>query len=217
MILIMKTIHATHAGSSGRRRQIIEAALACFTEKGFPDTSVAEICRKAGASTGSVYHHFKSKGRLAAAIYLEGIRDYQADLLETLSRQDTARDGIFAIVRYHLFWVAEHPDWARFLFHKRHAEYMDDSENEMQRLNTRFIKSMSAWFTGHIQAGRINPLPRDVLMAQLLGPCQEFARMYVAGLIRTGVDEAADALAAAAWDSVGRDAGRGENTDFHPA
>lgn len=203
MILTMKTLNATHVNSPVRQRQIIEAALACFTEKGFPATSIADICRKAGASTGSVYHHFKSKGRLAAAIYLEGIRDYQTGMIDILSKQQTAREGIFAIVRFHLTWVKEHPEWARFLFQKRHAEYMDDTEDEMKRLNAEFAKGMSGWFQKNIEAGTIKALPRDVFIALLLGPCQEFARMVVGGYAKSDVTVAARKLAEAAWAALG--------------
>jgi AcrR family transcriptional regulator len=203
MILVMKTLNATHVNSPIRQRQIIDAALACFTEKGFPATSIADICKKAGASTGSVYHHFKSKGRLAAAIYLEGIRDYQTGMVETLSRQKTARSGIAAIIHYHLTWVKNNPEWARFLFQKRHAEYMDDTEDEMKRLNAEFVKGMSGWFQKHIEAGTIKALPRDVFMALLLGPCQEFARMVVGGYAKSDVAVAARELAGAAWAALG--------------
>ena len=202
MILIMKTLNATHARSAVRKREIIIAALACFTKKGFTETSIADICKKARASTGSVYHHFKSKGRLASAIYLEGIRDYQSGMIESLSAQNNARDGIYAIIRFHLFWVKDNPDWARFLFQKRHAEYMDDSEDEMKRLNTEFAANMSGWFKGHIQSGDIRPLPRDVMIALLLGPCQEFSRMFVSASTGTHMPEAAEALAAAAWSAL---------------
>ena len=201
----MKTRNATHVNSPVRQRQIIEAALACFTEKGFPATSISDICKKAGASTGSVYHHFKSKGRLAAAIYLEGIRDYQTGMVTTLSRRKTAQGGISAIIHYHLTWVKNNPEWARFLFQKRHAEYMDDTEDEMKRLNAEFVKGMSNWFQKHIAAGTIRALPRDVFIALLLVPCQEFARMVVGGYAKSDVAVAARELADAAWAGLGID------------
>jgi AcrR family transcriptional regulator len=205
MILAMKTPNATHAGSFQRQRDIIMAALACFTEKGFPATSIADICKKAGASTGSVYHHFKSKGRLAAAIYLEGIRDYQAGMINVLSGQESAREGIFAIVRYHLMWVKKNPEWARFLFQKRHAEYMDDTEEGMKRLNAAFARALTGWFQINIQAGKIRPLPRDLLISLLLGPCQEYSRQYISGYAATDVEEAVGVIAAAAWSALGRE------------
>jgi AcrR family transcriptional regulator len=205
MILAMKTPNATHTASPQRQREIIMAALACFTEKGFPATSIADICKKAGASTGSVYHHFKSKGRLAAAIYLEGIRDYQTGMIDALSGQASPREGIFALVHYHLMWVKKNPEWARFLFQKRHAEYMDDTEDDMKQLNAAFIRTVAGWFQTHIQAGKIRPLPRDLLIALLLGPCQEYSRQYVSGHAATDVEEAAGVMAAAAWAALGMD------------
>lgn len=209
MVLAMKTINSTHANSKIRRRQIVEAALACFTEKGFTETAITDICRKAGASTGSVYHHFKSKVKLAAAIYLEGIGDYQAGMIAALSKQKSARDGIFTIIRYHLSWVEKNPDWARFLFRKRQAEYMNETEDEMRRLNASFVQGMSAWFQNHIKAGTIRPLPRDVFMALLLGSCQEFSRLYLSGYAKSDITEAAETLAGAAWACLGIDSKKG--------
>ncbi len=206
MILTMKTPNATHTDSPRRQREIIKAALACFTEKGFPATSIADICKKAGASTGSVYHHFKSKGRLAAAIYLEGIRDYQAGMIDALSGQNSAREGIFGIVRYHLMWVKQNPEWARFLFQKRHAEYMDDTEDEMKRLNAVLFQKMAVWFQKYIKAGKIRPLPHDLMMALLLGPCQEYSRQYISGHAVTDVAAAAEVIGAGAWAALGMEA-----------
>jgi AcrR family transcriptional regulator len=60
-----------------RRREILDAALACFVEKGLVVTTIDEIRLAAGASIGSLYHHFDSKEDLAAALYVEGLRDYQ--------------------------------------------------------------------------------------------------------------------------------------------
>jgi len=38
---------------------------------------MADIRVRARASIGSIYHHFRSKEQLAAALYVEGLRDYQ--------------------------------------------------------------------------------------------------------------------------------------------
>ncbi len=200
----MKKLNSTHAQSSIRQKQIIEAALACFTEKGFTETSIADICRKAGASTGSVYHHFQSKAGLAAAVYLEGIRDYQSGMTRKLSEQESARDGIHAIVYYHLNWVKKNPDWARFLFQKRHADFMGGIEAEMNQLNAEFAKAMSAWYQKCVEAGRLRIFPRDVLISLILGPCQEFSRIYISGYASSKVDDAARGIAKAVWASVGQ-------------
>ena len=73
-----------YKGTEERRREIIDAALACFTEAGFLATTMDDIRRRAEASNGSVYHHFKSKEQLAAAVYLTAISEYQVGLVKAL-------------------------------------------------------------------------------------------------------------------------------------
>ena len=56
-----------------RRRQILDAALASFLEKGYAATSIADIRARSGASTGSIYHFFSGKGALAEALLREAV------------------------------------------------------------------------------------------------------------------------------------------------
>jgi AcrR family transcriptional regulator len=53
--------------SQRSRAQVLDTALALFSHQGYRATSMREIARKAGVSTGNVYHHFKDK----EAIFLE--------------------------------------------------------------------------------------------------------------------------------------------------
>ena len=65
------------ASSRARREAILDAALECFSTLGYEQTTLADIRAKAGASTGSIYHHFGSKERIAADLYLDGVRQTQ--------------------------------------------------------------------------------------------------------------------------------------------
>lgn len=201
----MKKPKSTHAATHGRKRDIIHAVLDCFTEKGFTNTSIEDVCSRSGSSVGSLYHHFSSKERLASAVYLEGIRDYQDGLVRELELHDSAREGVKAVVHFHLKWVERNPDWARFLFQQRHAMFMTDSEGEFALLNADFIARMSAWFRKRINAGEIRKLSPDLYPAVLLGPCQEYARIYLTGSPVTRMKEAADVLAGAAWTALAPD------------
>jgi AcrR family transcriptional regulator len=51
-----------------RRRQIMDAAIACFRRRGFHQSSMHEICAEAGLSAGAVYRYFPSKTDIIAAI-----------------------------------------------------------------------------------------------------------------------------------------------------
>ena len=54
-----------------RRRQVVDAAIACFARDGFHRTTMQDICREAGLSLGAVYSYFSSKDELIEAIAYE--------------------------------------------------------------------------------------------------------------------------------------------------
>lgn len=200
--MVQSRTRAPHAGSAVRRKDIIQAALGCFSELGYSNTAMTDICKRSRASTGSVYHHFKSKEQLAAAVYLDGIREYQAGLLKSMERERDARRGIAAIIGYHLGWVAQNREWSRFLFQKRHEAFLSGTDHEFNALNKHFAETIMKWFSRRIEDGSIRRLPWDVIIAIVLGPCQEYARMYLAGKSYTKAEEAVRSLSAAAWRAL---------------
>jgi AcrR family transcriptional regulator len=198
----MKTKNSKHAKTPSRRQEIILGALACFTELGFAQTRMADIRRRSNASTGSIYHHFKSKEQLAVEVYLEGIRDYQEGFLAVLEEQQSARDGISAVIRYHLQWVSEHPDWTRYLFQKADATLMASAKDVFAGLNAEFMRRCARWLGLHVIAGTVRRLPPDMYVAILLGPLMEYTRLYLAGQTCTPVHHAMKELASAAWNCL---------------
>jgi len=199
----MKVKDAKHANTPARRREIIQAALACFSEAGFAATSMADIRRRSNASTGSIYHHFRSKEQLAAEVYLEGIRDYQEGFLAVLEEQESAREGIVAAISYHLNWISKYPDWTRYLFQKAHAGFMASAKDVFAGLNAEFMRRCAKWIGGHVKAGTIRRLPPDMYVSVLLGPLMEYTRLFIAGQACTQPDNAVKMLASAAWRCLG--------------
>lgn len=59
--------HLTDETRDARRRQILDAAAACFRRSGFTGTSMAEIIRESSLSAGSIYSHFSSKDEILQA------------------------------------------------------------------------------------------------------------------------------------------------------
>lgn len=72
---------------AARRRLILDAAIACFSLKGFHGTSTAEICAEAGMSPGNLFHYFPTKHTIIAAI-VEEERQETAEIFRTLAEAD---------------------------------------------------------------------------------------------------------------------------------
>jgi AcrR family transcriptional regulator len=199
----MSKRRGTYRGTDARRRAIIDAALACFTEKGVLDTTMEDIRLRSGASNGSIYHHFKAKEQLAAAVYLEGILDYQAGLRAELLACPGAREGIRAIVRHHLGWMRDHADHARYLFRMRHADFMEQAEGPIAEANRELQRALGAFLSREVAAGALRPMAEELFQAQVFGPCHELARRALLGAARAvDLESAADDLADLAWQAL---------------
>ncbi len=53
--------------ATGPKRKLLDAALHVIRAQGYAGSSVDDICRQAGVTKGSFFHHFKSKDELAVA------------------------------------------------------------------------------------------------------------------------------------------------------
>ena len=51
-----------------RRNQIIDAAVKCFAQKGFHQTSMQDIVSESGFSPGAIYLYFKSKEEIIKTV-----------------------------------------------------------------------------------------------------------------------------------------------------
>jgi AcrR family transcriptional regulator len=67
------------------RRALIDAARELFAADGFAGTSTEAVVRRAGVTRGALYHHFKDKQDLFAAVY----EDVERRLVESLATRIT--------------------------------------------------------------------------------------------------------------------------------
>jgi AcrR family transcriptional regulator len=185
-----------------RPQEILDAALLAFTTSGYHRASIEEIRELSGASVGSIYHHFGGKEALAAALYLDGLRDYQRSFLEVLEQGGGAEATVTAIVRNHLGWVAKHPKMAAYLMSSREVEVARATDAELRAMNRVVIDATREWVEREVLAGALRPLPTALYYALLIGPAQEFARQWVRRRDREAMRVAERELADAAWRAV---------------
>lgn len=63
------TVPSVRAAQADRRRaELVDTALKLFAEQGFRGTTIADIAAATGTAHGLVYHYFRSKEELLAAI-----------------------------------------------------------------------------------------------------------------------------------------------------
>jgi AcrR family transcriptional regulator len=89
-----------------RRQQVLDAALACFSENGFHQTGMADIVQRSGMSHGAVYGYFQSKDDIIEA--LADDRHTGEALLNSVGEQtEDPIEAIQALVRAYAHWLIE--------------------------------------------------------------------------------------------------------------
>ena len=104
----------TDATKAARRTQIIEAAIDCFLDHGYTNTSMSDIIKASGLSSGSIYSHFSGKEDiLISAINerLNNVKELYAtlpegagpqDILETIHTNQLVNENFSAMLRIRL-------------------------------------------------------------------------------------------------------------------
>jgi AcrR family transcriptional regulator len=82
-----------------RRQQILAAALAVFSERGFHAANVSDVAAAAGVSQGTIYWYFDSKEELLTAAILSFFLRFGQDSLAGLEGQETAAEKLRVLGR----------------------------------------------------------------------------------------------------------------------
>lgn len=89
-----------------RSRAILATASRLFAEKGYTQTTTAEIAREACVAEGTLYHHFGSKDAIFLSLFAQTMDGYLAGIEALLARDATGRETLSAFARFHFDHVS---------------------------------------------------------------------------------------------------------------
>ncbi len=76
--------------SESTRAALIAVARTLFAERGYAGTATEEVVRAAGVTRGALYHHFRDKRELFAAVFEDVERDLMAEMVRVASAKSDA-------------------------------------------------------------------------------------------------------------------------------
>ncbi|WP_207885667.1 TetR/AcrR family transcriptional regulator [Pseudomonas sp. 30_B] len=185
-----------------RKDDILQAALACFSESGVDATTIEMIRDRSGASIGSLYHHYGNKERIIGALYLAGVGQYAALLDAGLEEAKSAEDIVKLFVTSYIDWVSANPEWARFILHSRGRVEAGEVGEELREANRQHGRRIAELLAEHRKAGAFKALSAELFNSVVIGPTHDYARNWLAGRTRVDLIECREQLAQIAWESV---------------
>jgi len=96
----------TAGTAAARRRQILEAATACFAERGIHATTMQDICQRAGLSPGAVYCWFAGKEAIIEAV-ADQRHARERDMLQAAATAGDPRTAFRSFFDAYLDWLAD--------------------------------------------------------------------------------------------------------------
>jgi AcrR family transcriptional regulator len=90
-----------------RRREILDAAAACFARRGFHQSTMQDICDEASLSPGAVYRYFRSKEEIIEAMCERNLVENGEQVREAVDTAST-QQAFDELTRIFLLGVQDH-------------------------------------------------------------------------------------------------------------
>lgn len=146
---------------SGRRTQIIAAAMRLFAHKGYHATSMQEIAESSGLAKGSLYNYFKSKEEIAISIFKQHYELLFGKIAQIM-RDDTlsAKEKFVKQLTVQIEEVYRHKEFIQMQIMEQAVKIND----KVQRLVFRIRAETLHWYANaliDIYGERIQPFALD--------------------------------------------------------
>lgn len=150
-----------------RRTSILDAATACFVEKGFHQTGMREIAKRADVSLGNLYNHFSSKHALLVGLANQEMAEIQPFVTQ-LQRDMPPCDGLKEFVQSYLICCSNRD--AAILYLDISAEAMRQPDIASRFVNARnsLAEALSSVISRGVQMKSFRPVLDNLAMAHLI-------------------------------------------------
>jgi len=134
-----------------RRRQIVDTAIETIAQRGFSHTTLNDIAKKAGVSTGVITYHFKNKDDLLEQSIKKLLDAPNAYVLSLVDEQSTHRDRLRTYITANIEFMREHRSQSVALIYSFGSI---GSEQERHRIMARQHAKIRKYLTKILKAGQ---------------------------------------------------------------
>jgi AcrR family transcriptional regulator len=142
-----------------RKEEIFAAALRCFNERGYAETSISMVADRAHISKGGMYHYFRTKHELFLELFLYRVKRYSEQLRTYVQKADRPEKRLQILIQKAGQLLEKNEDFYRFCleFLSRGAR-----DHEIRTVMTAFYKDTVEIFqhivNEGIDTGRFQPI-----------------------------------------------------------
>jgi len=182
--------------------EILLAALKLFAEKGYFNTSLTDIADAAGVKgTSGVYHHFKNKQMIAAALYANIFDSLNVSIDDIRRKNQKPAEQLRGIVDLLFKLTDEAPHVMQLLLVLNINEILPD---EKPLLETPPFAKVLKIFQAGAKTGEIRNLSPQLCFAYFFGIINHTLRMVLTGALDKKADTYQSQTWLAAWNAIAK-------------
>ncbi len=190
---------STARSTRNAREQVLDAAIRLFTQQGYFNTSIPDIVRESGISTGSIYHHFGDKEGIARALF-ESLVARMETAFDAIDREHgTARERCRAVIEL-LFRITEdEPEVMSYMLFVKHREFMPEMAPVC---SSRPFRHMREMVERGMATGEVRSMDPMVAAAAVFGGALRLINLRLDGILERPLGDYLDEIWDCAWRSV---------------
>lgn len=140
----------TETKKTDRKESIFEAAVHCFNESGYYETTIDTIAAKAHISKGGIYYHFRSKKELFLELFRYRVNKYFDFLKQYASDINDPEERLRIFINKASTIQKENSDFFKFCI-----EFlsMGVRDHEIRQVMTDFYRESVGTFKSYVEEG----------------------------------------------------------------
>ena len=112
--------------TSKTKQAILNSALTLFVEKGYFNTSINDLVKHSGVSTGSIYHGFSDKEAIADTLMQSLLTQIEGEQTQILEQYQSSWKRFYHLCEWMFVTAESYPHVMQFILTARHKEFLPE-------------------------------------------------------------------------------------------
>lgn len=181
------------------RNKVLQTALELFSESGYFNTSIHDICATAGVSIGAIYHHFSNKEALAKSLYDDLLQQMNDTISQLAYQQNGCLEQSRAIISKLFDLTMTKPKMVQFILLAKHREYLTD---EPPICSSKPFKTMRQVIEDGINNETVRNIEPWVAATAMFGGALRMMSLQLDGVLDKPLPDYLDEVVDCGWRAI---------------
>lgn len=191
-----------NTAASPLKSKVLTSALSLFVEKGYFNTSIPDLVKHSGVSTGTIYKHFGDKQGLASSLLAYLIEELYQQEVAVIENHSTAQARYRALVVWMFQFSLDYPGVMEFILYARHKDFLPNSSHICSSKPFMLLRDIIAQ---GIESQEVRRMDVMVAASMAFGSVLRMMQLHLDGVLNQPLMAYVDELTDTAWQAIESD------------